>query len=589
MTNAPSPARSVDVEVPVLIVGGSLVGLANAMFLAHHGVQTLSVEKHEGTAIHPRAGYFHLRTIELMRIAGIESRVRAAALQLYEPDGGLNAVETLAGKEIANYIPNINADVADVSPARRLFMPQQVLEPILLERAQELGARFEYATELVHLEQDADGVTATVRDVHTMVERTIRAQYLVACDGNRSPIREDLGIAMRGHGLLSRSVTIYFRADCSHALRGRNLGVIYVHNPQLRGFFRLEKTGLGGFLVVFTVGDINEPGARYVADIATDELAVQMVREAVGEPDLEVHVEDVDKWRAVADVADTFQAGRVFLAGDAAHTMPPTGGFGGNTGIQDAHNLAWKIALVTKGQADPVLLDSYDAERQPAGAQAVEQAYNRYVLRSDPDLGLEGVHDAIPDMHVEFNRYRSRAVVPDADDVDDGAPDINPRQSFGRPGTRAPHVVLERGDEIISTLDLFGSGFVLLAGPDGGGWLEAARAASEAAGIEVTALLVERAGGSGALVDHPGDGVAPVLDGVRHRAVGRLARPPGRLRRLAPGRLRPGRGGAAGRGAGRDPRPERRAGGRGAVRVLTLPWVGAGPGAGPAPGSSTAA
>ena len=157
-------------------MGGSLVGLANAMFLAHHGVETLSVEKHEGTAIHPRAGYFHLRTIELMRVAGIESRVRAAALELYEPDGGLNAVETLAGKEIANYIPNINADVADVSPARRLFMPQQVLEPILLERARELGARFEYATELVHLEQDADGVTATVRNIHTLVERTIRAQ-----------------------------------------------------------------------------------------------------------------------------------------------------------------------------------------------------------------------------------------------------------------------------------------------------------------------------------------------------------------------------------------------------------------------------
>lgn len=509
MTNAPSPARIVDAEVPVLIVGGSLVGLANAMFLAHHGVETLSVEKHEGTAIHPRAGYFHLRTIELMRVAGIESRVRAAALQLYEPDGGLNAVETLAGREIANYIPNINAGVADVSPARRLFMPQQVLEPILLERARELGARFEYATELVRLEQDADGVTATVRDIHTLVERTIRAQYLVACDGNRSPIREDLDIAMRGHGLLSRSVTIYFRADCSHALRGRNLGVIYVHNPQVRGFFRLEKTGLGGFLVVFTVGDINEPGARYVADIATDELAVQMVREAVGEPDLEVHVEDVDKWRAVADVADTFQAGRVFLAGDAAHTMPPTGGFGGNTGIQDAHNLAWKLALVIKGQADPVLLDSYDAERQPAGAQAVEQAYNRYVLRSDPDLGLEGVQEAIPDIHVEFNRYRSQAALPDADDVDDGAPDINPRQSFGRPGTRAPHVVLERGDELVSTLDLFGNGFVLLAGPDGGGWLDAARTASETAGVDVTAFLVERAGGSGALVDRPDDGVAP--------------------------------------------------------------------------------
>ena len=391
MTNAPSPARSVDVEVPVLIVGGSLVGLANAMFLAHHGVETLSVEKHEGTAIHPRAGYFHLRTIELMRIAGIESRVRAAALKLYEPDGGLNAVETLAGKEIASYIPNINADVADVSPARRLFMPQQVLEPILLERAQELGARFEYATELVRLEQDAAGVTATVRDVHTLAERAIRAQYLVACDGNRSPIREDLGIAMRGHGLLSRSVTIYFRADCSHALRGRNLGVIYVHNPQVRGFFRLEKTGLGGFLVVFTVGDINEPGARYVADIATDELAVEMVREAVGEPDLEVHIEDVDKWRAVADVADTFQAGRVFLAGDAAHTMPPTGGFGGNTGIQDAHNLAWKLALVTQG---PRPIPSCSRATTPSASLPVRRPWSRPTTAtcSAPTLTSAGGH-----------------------------------------------------------------------------------------------------------------------------------------------------------------------------------------------------
>src|SRR4029077_20289284 len=129
-----------------------------------------------------------------------------------------------------------------------------------------------------------------------------------------------------------------FRADCSEALRGRNLGVIYVNNPQVRGFFRLEKTGLGGFLVVFTVGDINEPGARFVADRVTDEMAVQLVRDAVGDPDLDVDVLDVDKCRAVPRAAETFQRGRIFIAGDAAHTMPPTGGFGGNTGIQHAHN-----------------------------------------------------------------------------------------------------------------------------------------------------------------------------------------------------------------------------------------------------------
>ncbi len=138
---------------------------------------------------------------------------------------------------------------------------------------------------------------------------------------------------------------------------------------------------------------------------------------------------DVDKWRAVAEAADTFQKGRIFIAGDAAHTMPPTGGFGGNTGIQDAHNLAWKLALVLPGQgrrrrwSTPTIRS---ANRR--AVQAIEQAYNRYVTRSDPDLGTEGMHEAIPDMHVEFNRYRSTAVVADDGYVDDGALDIDPRR-----------------------------------------------------------------------------------------------------------------------------------------------------------------
>ena len=474
------------IDVPVLVIGGSLVGLATAMFLAQHGVEVLSVEKHDGTAIHPRAGYFQLRTIELMRIAGIEDRVRAASLALYDPDGGLNNVESLRGREIANYIPNINHGVADVSPARRLFMPQQVLEPILLQRARELGANFEYSTELVEQSQDADGVVASVRNVADGTEREIRARYMVACDGNRSPARERLGIGMSGHGLLSRSITIYFRADCSAALAGRNLGVIYVTNEKLRGFFRLEKTGRGGFLVVFTVGDMGGPGARYSADTITDEIAVQLVRDAVGEQDLAVDIQAVDKWRAVADNADTYQAGRVFLAGDAAHTMPPTGGFGGNTGVQDAHNIAWKLAAVLRGDAGAGLLDSYDAERRPAGFQAVEQAYNRYVTRSDPDLGTDGMHEAIPDIHVEFNRYRSSAVIPDPDYVDDGILHIDPRQSRGLPGTRAPHVELSCDGNVISTLDLYLGEVVLIAGPDGEAWRRAAADTSSSLGVQIT-------------------------------------------------------------------------------------------------------
>jgi 2-polyprenyl-6-methoxyphenol hydroxylase-like FAD-dependent oxidoreductase len=490
-------------EPEVLVIGGSLVGLATSMFLGSHGVPCLSIEKHRGTAIHPRAGYFQLRTLELMRVAGIDEQVIAAAHALYDPNGGMNAVETLAGREIANYIPDINQGVADISPARRLFMPQQVLEPIIHRRAVELGSQFRYSTELVSFEQDADGVTAIVRDIDSLQEEKIRAKYMVACDGNRSPVREKLGIAMQGHPVMSHSITIYFRADCSRALRGRNLGVIYVNNPEVRGFFRLEKTGLGGFLVVFTTGDINDPAARRTADGITEEKAAELVRAAVGEPDLDVKVEDVAKWVAVCRAAETFQHGRILIAGDAAHTMTPTGGYGGNTGIQDAHNLAWKLAHVTRGTAGPRLVDTYNAERQPAGRQAIEQAYNRYVTRSDPDLGTDGMMKAIPDLHIEFNRYRSDAVIHDPGHIDDQVIDIDPRKSHALPGTRAPHLVLRKGDDKISSLDLYRGDFVLMAGDAGEAWVEAARIASEQTGVMIRAHVVGRPGSGASLADLP--------------------------------------------------------------------------------------
>jgi 2-polyprenyl-6-methoxyphenol hydroxylase-like FAD-dependent oxidoreductase len=489
-------------DIPVLIVGGSLVGLATSMFLSMHDVRCLSVEKHRGTAIHPRAGYFQLRTLEMLRQAGIEERVRSAAHALYDPDGGLNAVETLAGREIQSYIPNINQDVYDISPCRRLFMPQQVLEPILKEQAIAFGSRFEYATELVDFTQDTEGVTATVRDIDNQAERRIRAQYLVACDGNRSPIREQLDISTQGHPLMSHSVTIYFRADCSRALRGRNLGVIYVNNPRVSGFFRLEKTGLGGFLVVFLLGDSRDPAARNAAEGMTVEKAAQVVRDAVGDPELDVKVEDIAAWRAICFAADRLREGRIFIAGDAAHTMTPTGGFGGNTGIQDAHNLAWKLACVTRGEAGPALLDTYDAERQPVARLAIEQAYTRYVTRSDPDIGTAGMQVQIPDMHVEFNRYRSAAVMPDPAYRDDGAVDIDPRKSMGLPGTRAPHIDLRRADgQVISTLDLYGRGFVVMAAHAGSEWVAAARVAEKAIGIPLDVHLVAAAGADAPLAD----------------------------------------------------------------------------------------
>src|SRR3954466_10652703 len=244
-----------DDEIPVLIVGGSLVGLTTAMLLGHHGVPSLSVERHAGTAIHPRAGHFQLRTMEVIRQMGLEERVRTKSLETYSATGGIVAVESLAGRELATYVKELNEGVEGFSPTVRVFINQDALEPLLHERALELGATVRSRTEAIGLEPDDHGVTVRLRDLDSGEERAVRAQYVVAADGSRSPIRRRLGIGMRGYGQLSRSITIYFRAHCAELLRDRNHGVFYVPNPRLRGFFRLDRTGGTGFLVINTVGE----------------------------------------------------------------------------------------------------------------------------------------------------------------------------------------------------------------------------------------------------------------------------------------------------------------------------------------------
>jgi 2-polyprenyl-6-methoxyphenol hydroxylase-like FAD-dependent oxidoreductase len=447
-----------DEDVPVLIVGGSLVGLTTAMLLGYHGVPSLSVERHAGTAIHPRAGHFQLRTMEVLRQLGLEDRVRAKSLEMYSPTGGIIAVESLAGRELATYVRELNEGVEGFSPTRRVFINQDVLEPLLRERALELGATVRNRTEAVGLEQDDDGVTVTLRDVDSGDERRVRARYVVAADGNRSPMRRRLGIGMCGYGQLSRSITIYFRADCADLLRDRNQGVIYVHNPELRGFFRIDRTGGNGFLVINTVGaDVTQDSAVDVQSGLTPERALQFLRTAIG-TDIPMELVDVANWQAEATWAERLREGRVFLAGDAAHVVPPNGGFGGNTGVQDAHNLAWKLAAVITGDAGPSLLDTYEAERLPMSKLTVEQAYTRYATRVVPERGTEGVEPAVPDIELEIGLVmRSEAIL--SEDADDGALHLDPSALDGRPGTRAPHVVLRDGR---STLDLLGPQFVVL-------------------------------------------------------------------------------------------------------------------------------
>jgi putative polyketide hydroxylase len=438
-----------------------MVGLSTAAFLGSHGVPSLAVERHGGTAIHPRAAHFHLRTLEVFRAMGMEDDVRRKSEEQYDSDGGISSIESLAGKEIAKFIPSLNAGVEAVSPTRRLFLTQEALEPILREHALRLGAELRYGTELVDFDQTDDGVVAVTRSVDTGEEKRIHAQYLVACDGWRSPVRERLGIRMEGHGLISNSITIYFRADVAQYVGDRTEAVFYVFNDTMRGFFRLDRGCQTGFLVVNTAGDVSLPEATNVAEGITRERAEELLRASIGVPDIDVEVLDIAPWQAIADVATTFQHGRVLLAGDAAHTMPPNGGFGGNTGVQDAFNLAWKIAHVLDGRAGAELVDTYSVERQPVGRLTIEQAYTRYVLRTAPYLGTDHIQPIVDDLSLEIgHRYRSSAVVHDGSVDDDGLAYVDPRESRALPGTRAPHLWLEPS---LSTLDLFRRNLTLLS------------------------------------------------------------------------------------------------------------------------------
>lgn len=463
-------------QAPVLIVGGSLVGLTASLLLGRYGVPHIVIERHRGTAIHPRAAAFHQRTLEIFRSAGVEQAVEQAAEREFVQNGAIMAVDSLAGRELAWFYRSVNEGVEDLSPSRRIFITQIGLEPVLRDRAAEMGADLRYATEMTGFTQDGDGVLATIRSRDDGDERRIRARFMIAADGAHSPVRRALGLGMTGRGDFAECFTIYFKADVRALLRDRNLSVVYVNQPDLLAFFRFSITADAGFLAVFK----DKSGARETAggpDLSPEHCAA-LVRTALGVGgDFPVDIENVQPWTAAASTAPALRRDNVFLAGDAAHVMPPTGGFGGNTGVADVHNLVWKLAMVLRGEAGPELLDSYDEERRPIAALTVEQAYRRYVERVDPTLPSADLAPNLADTAIELGSiYRSGAVIAEgaAEAADDALVEA-PEHPSGRPGTRLPHRWLQSDAAPVSTLDLAGRSFALLAGPDGQAWMAAAR------------------------------------------------------------------------------------------------------------------
>jgi 2-polyprenyl-6-methoxyphenol hydroxylase-like FAD-dependent oxidoreductase len=462
----PTPDEMKSDDAPVLIAGGGLVGLCAAAFLAQRGIRSIAIERLKASSPLPRAAFFHMRTLELFRSLGIEDAVREQSSKEFVPEGAIVAMDKVSGRKLADIMASLNEGVEAVSPCRRLYLNQPSLEPILRQRALAAGASLIQGAELTAVRQDASGVSVTIRDLESGAQRELTGRYLIAADGAHSRVRELLGIRYQGRGAFSNSMTIYFTADLSPWIADHPWSIIYVNNAVLGGFFRMNRSATAGFLAINTVGDPKtdpQAASNASADVSEPRL-IELVRAGVGVPDLPVRIDGMTRWRATALVAERFQKQRVFIAGDAAHLMPPNGGFGGNTGIHDVHNLAWKIELVLKGHAPASLLDTYASERKPVAEFTVEQAFARYVGRTAPWLQTSTQPDAVVrDFDIELGYLYGSPLGVHTD----------PRQSCGIVGSRAPHVWLARGDQRVSTIELTGR-HLLLAGADGAAWVQCA-------------------------------------------------------------------------------------------------------------------
>jgi putative polyketide hydroxylase len=492
-----SAGSHVDETVPVLIVGGGLSGLSTALFLAWHGVQPLLVERHPDLLIHPRARGFTQRTTELFRQVGLEPAIRAASFASGDAfHWEAVRADTLAGDYEAVEEPDESAALSELSPASFAPIDQDKLETILRARAEELGADIRFSTELVSFAQDDTGVTAVLRDRQRGDEWAVRAGYLVAADGWDSPIRDRLGIGLDGPGPFFNVLTVLADADLRPALRGRHVNIAYLQQPR-PGTILLAHDDAGQRWV-FGTGYAPQSGESL--EDFPEERCVELVRVAAGLPDAAVTLRPqipgtdlkVLGFAIGAQVAQQYRVGRVFLVGDAAHIVPPTGGLGANTGIQDAHNLAWKLAAVVRGEASPALLETYHDERYPVGLMTMGQALARWGNR----VGEGSDGEAPPLLEygsIAFGyRYRSAAVIGEHADP---RPVLPVAELSGQPGTRAPHVWLQRNGLQLSTIDLFGRHFVLLAGSDGAAWIDAVRSLP---GVRVDAF---RIGDDGELSD----------------------------------------------------------------------------------------
>jgi len=511
-------------EVEVVVVGGGPTGLSAAIALGRLGVSTLLVERRATTSTHPRGHVENGRTMELFRLWGVEKEVRAQGLP-YTFLGGVAFMTRMAGIELGRISFAEDSEWLmgpdGKGPAGLSSTPQDRLEPILLARAQACDSvTTRFGWEVTDLTQDDDSVTVTLHDDEGHQD-TITARYAFCADGPRSPARERLGVGVEGPGAVGSQLGIYFHADLSETVDANRNALYWLYNPEVQGVI-ISLDGDRRWHLLFAY----DADTESIEDFPP-ERCEQIVRGLVGRDDVDLDVRSVLPWRMRAAVAERFRVERVFLGGDAAHTMPPTGGMGMNTGIGDAHNLAWKLHAVLRGIADPALLDTYETERMPVGRRNTENSLSNArtmvesglagILVNDPE-GFAAIEEprgapirermaaAIPGQleHFSFDglsfgyAYDSAALVPDGTpETPSGVGDYVPS---ARPGSRAPHVWLSRDGEQVSTIDLSDGRMVVLSADRG--WVDAARAVAQHRAVPLDAFLV---GGDDAdLTDTPG-------------------------------------------------------------------------------------